>query len=471
MSGASRERADHMRDLSDLGAQVRDPESRPHFDEAVRAFQAGALRAAVVEAWVAVSLDLTNKIRHLAETGDGVAASVIKALDAAVASRDVPAMQAFERTILDECEQTFELITSREHVELARLYEDRNLCAHPAFIEPGEVFVATPELVRSHLAAAVDCALSLPPVSGKKLVDNLQRDLDSNSWPRDADVPEYLREQYFSRTRDSVQLNLVKLIVKCAVRPPAKADLSISTPNQVAHRCRIAVNAVHDIRPEVLQRGVEVVVAGWVRSGAVTDELLLRLVGALGHLPFTWQVIDGGTRARLAALLETAPVSSLIEERTFASGPPAEPTLSASYDTAVRAATADFQDLETLVRRPTLDKKQWVAPALEALANAGSFRSAESRLRCVLRLAPVLTPRDLSTAATAIRRNNQIYQASDAPELLSNLYRETADVPGAAAVWRDLAQGLHDDYMVDHTDADGYFSYSELLAEVTTSED
>jgi hypothetical protein len=460
-----------MRDLANLGAQVRDPDSRPLFDEAVRAFQAGALRAAVVEAWVAVSLDLTNKNRHLAETGDGVAASAIKALDAAVASRDVPAMQAFERTILDDCEQTFELITSREHVELARLYEDRNLCAHPAFIEPGEVFVATPELVRSHLAAAVDCALSLPPVSGKKVVENLQRDLDSNSWPRDSDVVAYLREQYFSRTRDSVQLNLVKLIVKCAVRPPAATDLAVASPNQLAHRCRMAVSAVNDICPGVLERGVEAVLASWVRSGAITDELLLRLVGALGHLPCTWQIIDGGTRARLAALLETAPVSSLIEERTFASGPPADPTMSVSYDKAVQAATEDFQDLEVLVRRPTRDPRQWVAPALEALATAGSFRSAESRLRCVLRLAPVLTNDDLATAATSIRGNNQIYQASDAPELLSNLYRETANVPGAAKVWLDLAQGLHDDYMVDHTDADGYFSYSELLAEVTDSKD
>ncbi|NYG59340.1 hypothetical protein BJ980_002263 [Nocardioides daedukensis] len=460
-----------MRDLADLGAQVRDPDSRPHFDEAVRAFQAGALRAAVVEAWVAVSLDLTNKIRHLAETGDGGAATAIKTLDAAVAIRDVPAMQAFERSILEECERSFELITSRERVALARLYEDRNLCAHPAFIEPGEVFAATPELVRSHLAAAVDCALSLPPVSGKKIVENLQRDLDSNSWPRDADVADYVREQYFSRTRDSVQLNLVKLIVKCAVRPPAAADLSTASPNQVAHRCRVAVNAVNDVRPDVLQRGLEAVVAAWVRSGAVTDEVLLRLVGALGHLSCTWQVIDGGTRARLAALLESAPVGSLIEERTFASGPPAEPTMLASYNTAIQAATADFQDLDTLVRRPTLDSRQWVAPAVEALANAGSFRSAESRLRCVLRLAPVLTADDLATAAASIRGNNQIYQASDTPELLSNLFRETQGVPGGGEVWLDLAQGLHDDYMADHTDADGYFSYSGLLAEVAASED
>ena len=214
--------------------------------------------------------------------------------------------------------------------------------------------------VRSHLAAAVDCALSLPPVSGKKVVENLQRDLDSNSWPRDSDVVAYLREQYFSRTRDSVQLNLVKLIVKCAVRPPAATDLAIASPNQLAHRCRMAVSAVNDISPGVLERGVEAVLASWVRSGAMTDELLLRLVGALGHLPCTWQIIDGGTRARLAALLETAPVSSLIEERTFASGPPADPTMSLSYDKAVQAATADFQDLEVLVRRSTRDRRQWV---------------------------------------------------------------------------------------------------------------
>jgi len=108
------------------------------------------------------------------------------------------------------------------------------------------------------------------------------------------------------------------------------------------------------------------------------------------------------------------------------------------YQQALQAATAEFSDLEILIRRPTLDPSQWVAPALAALAEAKSFRSAEGRLRSLLRLAPVLSSGDLAIAAGSIRENNQIYQASDTPELLSNMYRETVSVPGAAAVWLDL---------------------------------
>lgn len=455
-----------MRDLADLEAGVRDPDSRPHFQEAVRAFQAGAHRAAVVEAWVAVSLDLTNKIRHLAETGDGAARAAIRALDTAIEGRDIPAMQAFERSLLDECERTFELITPREHVELSRLYDDRNLCAHPAFTKPGEVFAASAELVRNHLAAAVDCALSLPPVSGKSIVDNLQRDMDSNSWPRDADVVDYLREQYFTRTRESVRLNLAKLIVKGGVRPPAETELEVVTPNQLAHRCRTAINALNEFEPALLERAIAAVIPNWESSGALSDEVLVRMTGALGHLPALWRAAAAGTHARVAALLETAPVEVLIAERAFSSGRPADAALAGSYDKAVAAATESFENLERLVRRPTLDRRQWVAPTLEALGNAGSFRSAESRLRCLLRLASVLTADDLRAAAVRIRSNNQIYQASDTPELLSNLFQETVQVPGAATVWRELAQGLHDDYMVDHTDPDGYYSYSELMTEI-----
>lgn len=73
-----------MRDLRELEALVRDPDSRPHFKEAVLAYQAGALRAAVVETWVAVAVDLTNKIRYLADTGDGNAVQAVAGLDDAI---------------------------------------------------------------------------------------------------------------------------------------------------------------------------------------------------------------------------------------------------------------------------------------------------------------------------------------------------------------------------------------------------
>lgn len=455
-----------MRDLDELEASVRDPFSRPHFQEAVRAFRSGAYRAAVVEAWVAVAFDLTNKIRHLAETGDGIARVKIEQLDTAIDARNATAMQQHERTLLDECERTFEFLTARESAELARLYDDRNLCAHPAFVKPGEVFAPSAELVRSHLASAVDCTLALPPVSGKKIIDNFQRDIDSNSWPRDEDVVDYLRAEYFTGTRQTICVNLAKLVLKGSIQPPPEEELKTATSNSVAYRCRASINAINEFLPELVEEAIAGVIPNWERSGSLTDEVLLRLVGAVGHLPVLWRIVSSGTKSRIIALLENAQADLLIDERAFASGRPADAAVAAAYDEATAIAAADFEDLERLVRMRSLDRGQWVAPVLEALRTAGSFRSAERRLRCLLKLAPQLSSGDLQLTAASIRENNQIYQASDTPELLVNLYRETTETPGARAVWVNLAQGLHDDYMSDHDDPDGYYSYKELLDEV-----
>ena len=76
-----------MRDLSTLEAMVRDPDSRPHFHEAVLAFLSGAYRAAVVETWMAVAVDLTNKIRYLAESGDSSAKAAVNSLEIAIKNR------------------------------------------------------------------------------------------------------------------------------------------------------------------------------------------------------------------------------------------------------------------------------------------------------------------------------------------------------------------------------------------------
>lgn len=59
-----------MRALEDLLNSVRDRQSREHLAEAVRAYNAGALRAAIISTWVAVALDLTGKIRELSELGE-----------------------------------------------------------------------------------------------------------------------------------------------------------------------------------------------------------------------------------------------------------------------------------------------------------------------------------------------------------------------------------------------------------------
>lgn len=451
-----------MRDLDILATSVRDPLSRPHLQEAVRAFQSGAYRAAIVEAWVAVALDLTNKIRHLADTGDGEARVKIEQLDKAIDERDTVAMQQHERTILEVCETSFEFLTSRERVELERLYEDRNLSAHPAFVKPGEVFAPTAELVRGHLAAAVDCALALPPVSGRKALDNFLRDVDSSSWPRDGDLANYLRTEYLSGTRRSVCINLTKLVLKGSMQPPTDEALKMSV-EIVASRCRASVHAIYEVQPDLVREGIHGVVSSWERTGSLTDEVLLRMVGALGHLSVLWSTISPGTKSRVVALLEVADPDMLIDNQTFAAGQPADDDVAAAYAHAKTGATAEFVNLERLVETRSVERAQWVGPALDALEGAASFRAAETRLRCLLKLAPQLSSEDLERASVCIRTNSQIYQASDTPELLQNLYRETCATDGTQDVWQNLAEGLHEDYMTDHDDPEGYYSYKSLL--------
>ena len=70
-----------MHNLQEKEPNTRDPDSRPHYHEAVLAYQAGAYRASVVEAWVAVAVDLVFKMRRLMKAGNNQARSATNGSD------------------------------------------------------------------------------------------------------------------------------------------------------------------------------------------------------------------------------------------------------------------------------------------------------------------------------------------------------------------------------------------------------
>src|SRR5713226_5581239 len=141
-------------DLDELILRVRDTESRVLYGEAVQAYRASAFRSAVTSTWIALVYDLFAKIRELSLAGDKNAMKFIEDLNRAVESKDVPTLQRIESSILKTASQDFELLSAHESVDLARLQEDRNLCAHPALVAEQTVFQPAPELVRTHLVHA-----------------------------------------------------------------------------------------------------------------------------------------------------------------------------------------------------------------------------------------------------------------------------------------------------------------------------
>jgi hypothetical protein len=73
-------------DLDILLARIRQPKSRTYLLDAVKAYKAGALRAALSSAWVAVVYDLILKYRELAAMCDAAAHALIQIWDTATAS-------------------------------------------------------------------------------------------------------------------------------------------------------------------------------------------------------------------------------------------------------------------------------------------------------------------------------------------------------------------------------------------------
>lgn len=120
-----------MKDLSSLELEIENPKTRALLSEAISCYQAGAHRASLVSLWIAVAVDLIHKLRYLADSGANDARQHLNKLDTAIRDKNVGRAQEFERKLLDECENKFNLLTHRESEELRRLKTDRDLCAHP----------------------------------------------------------------------------------------------------------------------------------------------------------------------------------------------------------------------------------------------------------------------------------------------------------------------------------------------------
>ena len=450
-----------MRDLNDLETKTLNPSARRHFHEGVLAMRAGAYRAAIVQAWIAVSIDLMAKVRSRAQSDTWVVG-----LNNAIKNRDAKNMSRCEGELIREAGR-LQLLTSFEMKMLERLREDRNLCAHPAFVEPGETFSPTPELVRSHLAMAVDSCLSVPPILGKEIIVRLKLDLDSQSWPTADSLPAYLKEKYFTSVREATKSQLTKYLIKESIIPPDSSELEVVKPETFALRCADAIDAIHDFDSPLLRQSTESVCSAWDANGKLRDEVILSMTGVLGHFRWFWDTVGEPYVAKAEALLERGDLETLLRCRVFACGSPDNQRAMDAMQRRLVRDEVDPRVLSTISAQMRHDKRVLVPAVIQSLQGARTFRAGEARLRLLLGVADSLSAKDIEIAAGFIRGNNQIYEASEVPAILENLYQETKDVVGAQEAWESLANGLNSDYLGRNpSDPDGYYSYSKLLAAV-----
>lgn len=179
----------NLTDIDQLALKIWTPSARPYVDEAVACYRISATRASIIAIWVAVCVDITEKIRWLAISGDAEAQTITTTLENIIAMTSLPQklakMLEFERGLLDLAENKFEFVSHNEARQLERLREDRGACAHPTFSDDGRQFTPIPELARLHIAQACDALLVHPPTQGKAILESLKKLVLEPSFPDD----------------------------------------------------------------------------------------------------------------------------------------------------------------------------------------------------------------------------------------------------------------------------------------------
>ncbi|MEU8437873.1 hypothetical protein AB0F18_34255 [Streptomyces sp. NPDC029216] len=392
-----------MRALEDVKNQVRSLTSRRYVEEAIAAYGASAYRSALIATWIAVAADIIEKIRIMADEGESEAICLRDDLDKAIAHNNIAALQDFERKLVSRAHTRLQLIEKREHDELERIYLDRHLCAHPAFVAAGEeLFNPTAELVRAHLAVAVDALLSHPPVTGRRALERFGREVASDSWPRDDErLAEHLRASYMDHGTRALRANLIKVVCKDTL----KTELTL---NDRWRRTRTA-RELQKIAPAEFEEQLRSVLDR--HQNQLNEHGLMALISGLCYVPGTWDLLHGGTQGRIETLMEQIPARELLSVHLLFHGP-------------LPQAPIDQMLLKRLERVTELSSRRLPSPLayyfgdepdsrlipelIRLAADAGSFPQGGNVLRLVNALAPFLTEEHLEQLLEACGGNPQI---------------------------------------------------------------
>ncbi len=391
---------------------VRHPETRKHAAEAVAAYRAGALRLALVGAWVAVVIDLIHKVEVLAKDGNGDADRFAQRIHRCRAQRDSAREMNFIEAEIVDAAARFELVDSTETEHLQRLRADRHRCAHPGLHGDDSYFQPSAELVRAHLAAAFDATWSQAPMQGRQALQRVLQILtDPLFIPSSSNV---ITEGVYLHAATGTQRRVLTVLAKHAILelPVDVADLSNV---ELADRAAVVLNdlLVTD-RKQVAQAITDVL--NDARVGTLDSRALLRLTGRLGRMYEYWQGLPGHLRDHIESLIVHAELEVIHDNKLFELiGHPGLPRFVS--DLEARLAELDLPNRVDLLSRASSTLQASNSAAL--LSAAGWFRQAETIMRVVVCPAISTVSADqVDSIFNAIGQNTQCLFAADMPDLL-----------------------------------------------------
>jgi hypothetical protein len=443
--------SDHLHSLDALLLSVRDTESKRLTQEAVTAYQAGAYRAAILSIWVAVCADIISKLKELAIGGDAAATTESKNVETWIQTHDLKKLQQYENGLVELACDKFEMLLPHEATDLARLRDDRHLCAHPAFVSDEALFSPTPELARTHIAHAILHLLSRPPVQGKQLIARFDRDLLGGSIPRNQDEIELvLRQNYVARAKVGAVVSLIKSLARALVG--VEAEKYKGKEQHIA----LSLAAIGRISPGSFEEHLPPLINKLGRE--LGDTAILAVCRYIDAEPRIWNWLGEAGQTRILAKIDNLSVKELAVGGAFKARH--IEVVGMRLLTKLKGENPDVRE-HFISRAPCL---AFVSEALNLYGNSETFAEAERfGAKLILPHAKYLQSDDLARLNKIIRKNkyDQILNSSETATILTQVFDETRHLlPGSSEHWSAIS-----DYVVEKKAA-GEYAYPQFLGEL-----
>lgn len=393
-----------LSDLDELVLKCRDQKAKSYIREAVACYKSGAFRSAIVSTWIAVSFDILDKLKELSLAGDKEAERQVESFDKARRIGDVANSLKFEREILAVCRDKLELISPVEFIDLDRLQEDRNRCAHPSMTSDGEVFNPSAELARMHIRSAVEHLLQYPPAQGKYALDSLTSEVESEYFPTDVKKAVVAFESSpLKKARDSLIRNFTVVLLKKLIND--------TRDYKEIYRISTALNAIGLIHREPYRDTLTEKLSSIVRS--LEAEKLDRIIPLIRHVEDGWSYFEADIRQKFQTYVENLPKEKIDDIDVFLS----VVDLKSFAERRLKKATRAELDEPLFFTVPL----QVSGRIVELYSKSRSFDQANSFASTVIRYAGDYTKEQIQKIISACGDNDQIEYSFEVGSVINAL--------------------------------------------------
>ena len=389
---------ERLADLDELLLRCRAPQSKSFLAEAIACYRAGAYRSAIISTWIAVVFDLISKFKELALTGDTEAQRAVDDIERMYLTDDITAALRFERNVLEQAREKFQLISYIEQEDLQRLFNDRNRCAHPSLRSLEEPYQPSGELVRTHIHNAVVVLLQHPPVQGRKALQTVLEAIESDMFPTQVDraIEQYFRHSPLVRARPT----LIKDVIAVLTKHLLLDDLPEAERLRKFTALLAVLEMYHQEGERILQEELPKIVLR-----VLTHTQLANLLVYLQTIPLAWYALGNPGRDKARYFLESGPDGQMVATLPVALDIPA------LRETACqRLATLSDDDLAQLIQQGS-HLADYFPVALERWRQSPLFEESKRLTRQFLTpfLSTNLTAEQTAQIIQACAGNSQLY--------------------------------------------------------------